>query len=283
MRKIRFGSRLIVSAIGVCMLFVAVDAFGEEGRPFDYGDYAETLQARVDDVGMVDYRALKANRAKLDAFTAAIGNLSPDAFDSWSENEKVAFWINAYNALTLKAIIDNYPIKSAFVSSLRFPKNSIRQIPGVWDELKFRVMGREMTLEEIEHARLRRNFNEPRIHVALVCAAMGCPSIRNEPYVAGRLDAQLDDQAERFLKDSDKFRIEREAGRVYVSPIFKWFGDDFAATYGTGGKFAGHKGSERAVLGFVSGYLSPSDAQYLSEREFGIEYLDYDWSLNERK
>jgi hypothetical protein len=140
-----------------------------------------------------------------------------------------------------------------------------------------------MTLEEIEHARLRRNFKEPRIHVALVCAAMGCPSLRNEPYVAGRLDAQLDDQANRFLKDSDKFRIDRGVGRVYLSSIFKWFGDDFAATYGAGARFADHKGSERAVLGFVSGYLSPSDAQYLSEREFGIEYLDYDWALNERK
>lgn len=274
---------LLAAAIAAMAFFGTFDAYGATTNAFHYEDYAKVLETYVDNNGMVDYDALKANRARLDAFAAAIGDLSPKTFDSWSEKEKVAFWINAYNALTLKAIIDHYPIKSSFVASLRFPKNSIRQIPGVWDDLKFRVMGREMTLDEIEHTRLRGNFNEPRIHVALVCAALGCPLLRNEPFTADRLDAQLDDQASRFLKDSEKFRIDRDNGRIYLSPIFKWFGDDFIATYGTSAKFPGRSQAERAVLSFITRYLSKSDARYLSEAKFGIEYLDYDWSLNEQK
>jgi hypothetical protein len=209
--------------------------------------------------------------------------LDPKVFDGWSRKETLAFWINAYNALTLVAIIDNYPIQSSFFRSLRFPKNSIRQIAGVWDELEFPVIGRKLTLDGIEHDILRPKFNEPRIHMAIVCAALGCPILRNEPYVASKIDSQLDDQAARFMKNSKKFRIDRKDGRVYLSPIFKWFGDDFIRTYGTNKKFAGFGDSERAVLHFVSRYVSPEEREFLEKGEFSIEYLPYDWSLNEQK
>jgi len=283
MRKTGLKLGLLVAVVGIGTLIAATNAFGMAGRTFSYDDYASTLGTYVDDNGMVDYKGLKANRGKLDTFAAALGALSPEVYNGWSDKEKIAFWINAYNALTLEAIIDRYPIKSSFVASLRFPKNSIRQIPGVWDELKFSVMGSEMTLDEIEHARLRRTFSEPRIHVALVCAAMGCPSLRNEPFTADRLDAQLDDQADRFLKDSEKFRIDRNKGKVHLSSIFKWFGDDFKSAYGTDTGFTGHERAERAVLNFISERLIEPDADYLAKGEYKIEYLDYDWSLNEQK
>ncbi len=274
---------LLVAVVILGAILLTADAFAASERTFDYGSYSATLGKYVDDDGMVGYEALEVDREKLDAFATSLAGLSPRVYDKWTDAEKIAFWINAYNGLTLKAILDHYPIEPSFIASLRFPKNSIRQISGVWDKLEFRVMGAEMTLDEIEHSRLRRDFNEPRIHVALVCAAIGCPSLRSEPFEADRLDAQLDDQTTRFLRNPHKFRIDRSEGRVYISPIFDWFGDDFVRTYGTNAKFDGHKKSERAVLNFISGYLSVSDAEYLSSGDYDIEYLDYDWSLNEKK
>ena len=268
--------------VGICLPAFAMAPNADISQPFDYSGFGAALHAHVDDEGMVNYRALKADRGTLDVFVDALGPLDPAVFDTWTDGEKIAFWINAYNGLTLKAIIDHYPIKPSFVASLRFPKNSIRQIPGVWDTLKFRVMGRDMTLDGIEHANLRRHFNEPRIHMALVCAAMGCPPLRNEPYASDRLDSQLDDQTRRFLSDPLKFRIDRESGRVYLSSIFKWFGDDFVRTYGIDDKFTGHKRADRSVLNFIGKYLDERDREYLSTGEYKIEYLDYDWSLNEQ-
>lgn len=258
-------------------------ARGEEGRsPFNYDDYAEVLTTYVDDQGMVHYRGLKARPQKLNAFVTRIGNLSRDTYNTWDQKERVAFWINAYNAITLKAIIRNYPIKSSWAKSLKYPKNSIRQISGVWDKLKFKVRERSMTLDGIEHDTLREYFNEPRIHVALVCAAMGCPPLRNEPYVGEKLDVRLDDQTRKFLRSRKKLRIDRGAGRVYLSPIFKWFGEDFIKTYGTSREFTDHGREERAVLNFVSRYLDEGDKEFLSKKRYKIKYLDYNWSLNER-
>ncbi len=144
-------------------------------------------------------------------------------------------------------------------------------------------MHKKTTLNGIEHSVLRAEFNEPRIHVALVCAAMGCPPLRNEPYLPDKLNDQLDNQAKKFLSSPAKFRIDRSAGKVYLSSIFKWFGADFVKTYGTDEGFAGHGQSERAVLNFISQYLQQEDApEYLRSGNYRIDYLEYDWSLNER-
>jgi len=250
-------------------------------QPFSYDDYAAVLEAYVNEAGLVDYKTLAKNRERLDAFAAAIAGLNRAVYDKWSDKQKTAFWINAYNALTLEAIVAHYPIRSSLARSVVYPKNSIRQIPGVWDKLRFTVMGRNMTLNDIEHGTLRKRFDEPRIHMALVCAAMGCPPLRREPYVAERLDAQLDDQARRFLGDPRKFRIDREKGRVYLSPIFKWFAGDFVKKHGTKEAFGGRSEPQRAVLHFISRYLSTKDKQYLRQANYSIKYLKYDWSLNQ--
>ncbi|UCD56666.1 MAG: DUF547 domain-containing protein [Candidatus Hydrogenedentota bacterium] len=280
----RYGARarVISAIIGVCVMLLAANATGDVGQDFGFDDYARVLGAHVDEHGMLEYKRLKAHRQGLDTFAGAIAALEPEAYGRWTDDQKIAFWINAYNALTLKAIIDNYPIKASFFKSRLYPKNSIRQIPGVWDELEFPVIRRQVTLNQIEHVNLRRNFDEPRIHVALVCAAMGCPPLRNEPFTGERLDAQLDDQTRRFLKNAAKFRIDRDAGRVYLSSIFKWFGKDFIESYGTEDKSGGHSDAQRAVLNFVGKYLDGKDAEYLFTGEYDIIYLDYDWSLNEQ-
>jgi hypothetical protein len=142
-------------------------------------------------------------------------------------------------------------------------------------------MGRKLTLDEIEHEILRKQFKEPRIHMALVCAAMGCPQLRNVPYIGDTLDVQLTDQTRRLLQNSLKFRIDRGEGRVYLSSIFKWFGEDFVKTYSANGKFNRQSEIEGAVLNFVSQHLEEADRRYLATGAYSIKYLDYDWSLNE--
>jgi len=252
-------------------------------KAFDYAPYTEALKTHTDDNGMVYYGGLKAHPAKLLAYVNAIGTLSQSRYDNWDDKAKIAFWLNAYNGLTLKAIIDNYPIKASFLRSRIYPKNSIRQIPGVWDELKFAVMGQKITLEHIEHKILRIRFNEPRIHMALVCAAMGCPPLRPEPYIGDQLDQQLDDQTRRFLGHREKFRIDRSKDVVHLSPIFKWFAEDFVRKYAPARNLGRHDDKTSAVLNFLAGYLDEKDEQYIRTGDFKVKYLDYDWTLNERQ
>lgn len=250
---------------------------------FSYEIYDAVLQAYVDDQGLVDYQSLHANRSDLDAFNASMARLSPKEFEAWPEQERLAFWINAYNAITLERIIDHYPIKKGgVIAGFRYPHNSIRQIPGVWKKLTNTVMGEEITLDSIEHDMLRAKFKEPRIHVALVCAALSCPPLRNEAFVAGRLDEQLDDQSRRFLSNDTRFRIDRAKKRVYLSAILDWFGKDFAGIYNTGGKIAAHSKTEGAALEYASRYVSDEDVQFILSENYSVTFLDYDWTLNER-
>lgn len=272
--------------------FVGTDTFDEElyaaeggeDAKFSYDSYASVLKEHVDEKGMVAYAELKAKPAELERFARGLGSLDAKVYEGWDEPAKIAFWINAYNGLTLKVIIDNYPIKKGLLSGLTYPANSIRQIPGVWDKVQFLVMGRRMTLNEIEHKMLRVKFDEPRIHVALVCAAMGCPQLRNEPFISEKLDEQLKDQSRRFLADAVKFRIDREAGEVHLSSIFKWFGKDFIkkhkpeAGFGSGGSDA-----EKAVFNFIGQYVGAEEAEYLRTGTYKVKYLSYDWTLNEQK
>jgi hypothetical protein len=250
---------------------------------FVWDDYRALLRKHVDDSGVVYYRGLKRDSALLRGFAASLAAVDRREYAKWPYEQKIAFWINAYNGLTLKVIVDNYPIEPTFPARLYHPKNSIRQIKGVWDEVTFNVMGTPMTLEDIEHGTLREEFDEPLIHMALVCAAMGCPPLRNEPYVGDRLEEQFADQSVKFLATRSKFRIDRRRDEVHLSPIFKWFGEDFVERYGTSMKFAGHDKEERAVLNCISPHLGEADRRYLETADYDIEYLDYDWSLNERQ
>lgn len=250
-------------------------------KTFDDADYAVVLETCVNDEGLVDYAGLKESPDRLDAFVRQVATLSPEAFGRWEDERKIAFWINAYNALTLKVIVENYPIKPRLVASLRYPNSSIRQIPGVWTEVRFTVTGRDMTLDRIEHEVLRKDFDEPRIHVALVCAAMSCPELRREPYRGPELSAQLADQGRTFFADEGNFRIDRDDGVVHLSSIFKWFGEDFVSRYEPETGFGDREDAERAVLHYAAGSLSPSDAEFLREGRYDIAYIEYDWSLNE--
>ncbi|NEP13892.1 MAG: DUF547 domain-containing protein [Symploca sp. SIO2C1] len=241
-----------------------------KAAPLNYDSYAEVLTTYVTEDGLVDYQSLQENRQELDDFNAALGAVSTATYESWSEAEQIAFLTNAYNSFTLQSIIDQNPLKK-----------SIRDITGVWKGRKFDIAGQSKTLDNIEHKTLRVNFNEPRIHVALVCAAISCPPLRNEPYTGEQLDAQFDDQTRKFLASPHGLKIDRDENIVYLSSIFKWFGKDWEQTYGIDDKFTGNA-SERAVLNFVSNYLSPEEREYLEQGDYKVKYLDYDWSLNKQ-
>lgn len=254
--------------------------------PFTYDTYNALLHEYASDEG-VDYAGLQDSRVELDKFVAAMGAIERTTYDSWSKGEKLALWINAYNAVTLKYIIENYPIeKGGILSGALYPANSIRQIDGIWDALTTPVVGKELTLDAIEHEILRAEFGEPRIHVAIVCAAASCPPLRNEAFLADRLEEQLADQSRLFLASPDNFRIERgeagKKGRVMLSEIFDWFGDDFVKRFADGGPISGHSAKERAVLNFIYPYTVEADARYLATESYAIGYQKYDWSLNER-
>ena len=278
------GKKYLVISTLLVSTICCVEALGAESEKeaFNYDDYADILRSYVDNKGMVNYKQLKANRAKLDTFSRELSKFDAQTYMKWNNNDKIAFWINAYNGLTLKAIIDNYPIKSSFFKSRIYPKNSIRQISGVWDKKKYTVMGNTRTLEHIEHEILRKQFNEPGIHVALVCAAMGCPPLLNKPYTGDRLEEQFDDQTRRFLSDPKKYNIDRKGGKVSLSPIFKWFGSDFIGKYGMEKTLPRLSENETAVINYLSRILEKDSRDYLVKGNFKIKYLSYDWSLNEQ-
>ncbi len=244
-------------------------------EPFSDATLARVL-AHVDDNGLVDYAALAADPADLDAYAAALATLDDDVVNGWDENQQIAFWSNAYNALTLQAIVEAFPLQQP-ADDEGHPRG-IRWIPGVWDQRTFNILGREMTLNDIEHQVLRVEFDEPRIHSALVCAALSCPPLRNEPFTA----EHLDDQTRRFLGHDNRFRIDRDGDKVYVSKILEWYGEDFVFSYEPDEGFTGTNDAERAVMHFISGYVDEGDRTYLEAGDYTIEYLPYDWALNEQ-
>ena len=237
--------------------------------PHDSNAYGEVLERFVDGRGRVDYAGLRADRAGLDRYAAALGAVPRATYQAWSEAEKIALLINAYNAMTLVSIIDRYPV------------DSIRDIRGVWRGRRFNVVGEPLSLDAIEHQVLRRQFNEPRIHLAVNCASIGCPVLRREPYNGARLDRQLEDQGRRLVRDPSQFRIDRDTGTVHVSAVFDWFGDDFLTTHAPATPFPGQSQRESAILAFLSGYLPEEEQQWLRRGGLKLRFLPWDWSLND--
>jgi hypothetical protein len=255
----------------------------EADKKFSYEKYSKVLKTYVDEKGKVNYRKLKENKQEMKVFLDKLEKLEPEDYQSRSDEEKISFWINAYNALTLKVILDHYPLAESSFRTRKYPRNSIRQISGVWSKIKFLVMGKEITLDHIEHKILRKEFKEPRIHMALVCAARGCPPLRQEPYKAEMLNEQLDDQTRRFLSERNNFFIDKKQRLVYLSAIFKWYGKDFIGSYEPSLGFKKRNRRERAVLYFVSLYLQEEDKKFLEQGSYRIKYLNYDWTLNEQE
>lgn len=201
--------------------------------------------------GKVAYKSLKKDSKPLTDYLDRLGAIHETQFKGWRESERLAFLFNLYNASTLKLIVDNYPVKSI--------KDIGNLLKGPWDQPVVNLWGKKITLNKLEHGILRKEYTEPRMHMALVCAAKGCPPLRGEAYTAEKLNGQLDDQSRIYLSSSAGLSINQAKGVVYISSIFKWYADDF-----------------RSVPEFISRYASRPI------NKLKIKYIDYDWSLNEK-
>ena len=214
------------------------------------------LKKHVSAEGKVDYKGFIKDTSELNKYLKIL-SVTPPNEAVWSKNDQMAYWINAYNAFTVKLIIKYYPVKSI--------KDIAGKIPFVntpWD-IKFIKIGSEtLDLNNIEHGRLRKKFNDPRVHMALVCASKSCPILLNQAYTGAKLDDQLAKQAKAFL--ADPYRNKISADKPQLSHIFKWYGMDFKKNGGS-------------VIGFINKY---SDIKI--NENANISHLDYDWSLNEQ-
>jgi len=244
---------------------------------------ADILASCVNSEGMVNYKKLKWRRFELKALLNKFDNLDPNEYDAWPQEDKIAFWINAYNMQTLKIIVDNYPIESSRFYRLFWPPNSIRHIKGIWTDYKFMVMDEEFTLAEIEKRFFRQQFDDQRIFFALSQASISSPPLRNEPYYGYKLNQQLDDQAKKFLTSPTGFRIDRDTKTVHLSAMLQstWFGDRFVSKYDTDKKFKDQLPAVRAVLNFITNYVPDPDVSFLEVENYTVAYLRYDWTLNE--
>jgi hypothetical protein len=205
---------------------------------------------------MADYKGFISDRQKLERYLTLLSDHAPDP-GRWSREERLAYWINAYNAFTVKLIIDHYPVAS--IQDLH-PTIHVPGVNTVWHKKFFSIGGVATSLDEIEHSILRKKFDEPRIHFAINCASFSCPPLRAEAYTADKLDHQLDEMARRFINDPARNRLS--ADNPQVSKIFSWFSGDFTRQ------------------GTLVEYLNT----YATEKiraDADIEYMDYDWSLND--
>lgn len=226
-----------------------------ESEVFDHSALDRLLHKHVDADGWVDYKALADDPAALDAY---IASLADAPFDKMSRDEKLAYLINAYNAFTLKLILDHYPIKS------------IKDIPSAkrWDAKRWKLSDGVFSLNQIEHKLIRPRFAEPRIHFALVCAAYSCPKLLNQAYTGARLEEQLHSQTAYAHAHDRWLRFDKAADTLYLTALYNWYGQDFKAQAGS-------------VLVFAARYAPDLQAAIDAGQEPKVKWLKYDWKLND--
>jgi hypothetical protein len=228
--------------------------------------------------GLVYYRALRGERGRLDRYAASL-NVPAATYESWSREQQMAFWVNAYNVFVLQTVISNYPIKGR---SAEYPATSIRQIPGAFDRIPHRAAGRTLTLDEIEKTVIPE-FKEPRLHLALGRGAIGSGRLRSEAYTAERMKSQLDALQAEFVTEQPMLKVDRSAGVVSVTPILSWHDAEFIAKYDPGatGTFAERSPIERALVAFIVPHLLPLEREFLQVNQFKVTYHPFDWRLND--
>lgn len=249
-----------------------------------YQGYTGILQEHVSEDGRVDYDGLRRKRLRLKHLLNEPDELDPNVYQGWTEQEKVALWINTYNLKMLEVIVRNYPIQSSWWLRLTWPPSDIRHIDGIWSHYRFLVMDEEFTLSEVERRLFRTTFGDPRVYLALTYAARSGPPLRRRPYQGPALDRQLDEQVKAFLSSDRGFRIDRDKGVVYLSALFKpsWRGKEFVGRYGTQKKFKNHPPETRAVLNFLTQYISEDDVYFIEVENYTLAYMNFDWRLSDR-
>ena len=264
-------ARLLISALFLFMH--AAPAFGD----FDHGRWNLLLSKHVIVIAdglstAVDYASLGVNREPLQSYLEETSRVSRASFDAWETSDQLAFLINLYNAATVELILDNMASSD--------PIDSIRDIGSLftsaWELERVALFGKLVTLDAIEHDMIRGwgRYNEPRIHFAVNCAAIGCPALRAEAYTGTSLEAQLEDATRDFL--SDRSRNYFDGRRLRLSSIFKWYREDFERGWGESNALGGFVARYSSELGF-----SVEQRNELARGDMGIRFLSYDWGLNQ--
>lgn len=226
-------------------------------QPVSHDAFDALLKKHVDDKGMVNYKGLKAERPELKSYLSALESNAPNS--SWSQDEQLAYWINAYNAYTLDLILEHYPVKS--IKDI----GSLIKIPFVstaWDVKFINIGGEEYDLNNIEHGIIRKEFDEPRIHFALVCAAVSCPKLQRSAFTGDNLEELLTEATKAFLADPEKNRFSN-GRKAKLSKLFSWYGGDFK--------------KETSLVGYLNQY-----APVTLDEKASISWMDYNWALNEQ-
>jgi hypothetical protein len=228
----------------------------------DHAGWDRLLKKYVDGDGRVDYRSWKANREDIQRLDQYLGHLSAASRQRPASREaRLSFWVNAYNAVTIRGILREYPTTSI--------RNHTAKLWGynIWKDLQLYVGGDPVSLDAIEHEILRK-MSEPRIHFAIVCASIGCPRLLNQAYEADEIDAQLQTNAKDFFARSQNFKYDSDGRRFFLSAILDWFGDDFGS-------------NQKARLRRIAAWLpSEAAAQAARQNAVSVSFLDYNWSLN---
>ena len=245
-----------------------VGAQSSSDRVFD-----QILDQYVRD-GFVYYEALRAERRAIDRHVEALAD-RPAGFDAWSEARRLAYWLNGYNALVLRTVIDHYPILG---TSTEFQEDSVMQIPGVFSRREHRIAGRRLTLQTIEDE-LIVAFGDPRAHLALGRGAIGSPRLRSEAFSADRLEVQLLAVVAYFATTPHHVTLDRAGDEVVVSAVLGWRAEQFAAQAGADG--TGRSPIERALVALISPVLFPSERAFLARNTYRLRYRDFDWRLND--
>jgi hypothetical protein len=222
----------------------------------------------------VDYGLLNKQPEQLNRYLAALSSVKQSEYKLWTDDEQLSFLINAYNAFTLQLINQNYgKFQNGKVESI---KDLGGFFSSPWKQSFFTLLEEKHSLDDIEHDMIRVWFKRPRIHAALVCAAVSCPPLRDQAFVADQLSQQLDDQMRQFLSDDQRNTINLSDNRVNLSSIFKWYGEDFET--GQQG-FTSLKDLVKLYQADMAD--SPQQLTWLQKQDFNIRYLDYDWRLND--
>lgn len=223
----------------------------KSGQTINHQNWSNLLKKYVDEKGKVNYDGFIKDSTELSAYLDLVSHNPPNK--NWTEQTQLSYWINAYNAFTIKLIIDNYPLKS-----IKEIGGGLPMINSPWDIKFFKIGNVPFDLNTIEHEILRKKFDEPRIHFAINCASSSCPKLRNEAYSEQKLESQLEDQADDFINNSRKNSINELETKV--SKIFDWFKSDFTRN--------------TDLVSFISRYNASINA------ENKVEYLEYNWNLN---
>ena len=251
---------LFFLSLSVLGLFNLNDVFAESHATWDL-----FLRTYVHE-GWVEYKKLhgdwKSQEHLLRKYLKSIEKYSRTEVEGWNRSEQMAYYINAYNAYTISLILDHYPVESI----KEINKNALGIGPGPWKEPIIKLMGETHDLDWLEHEVLRPVFKDARVHAAINCASKGCPKLQSFAFVANKLDSQLTQVMKEFVQDPQKNKFDHSSKKAEISKIFKWFEADF----------------KLSVREFLLNYVAGKDHDLLKDLALTVEYLEYDWDLNEK-